>query len=176
MPKIQNSHLIPAELIEQKIYIIREMKVMLDSDLAVLYQVPLRTLNQAVKRNNERFPQDFMFQLDGQEGESLRSQFVISKIHRGGRRYLPYVFTEQGVAMLASVLKSEQAIQASIAIIRVFVRLRELISTHKDLATKLEQLESTYDEQFRIVFEAIRQLIQPEPIAKKGTIGFFAKD
>src|SRR4030066_1592436 len=129
--------LIPAEVIERKIYLIRGQKVMLDNDLAKLYKVETRTLIQAVKRNTERFPPDFMFQLTNQEVISLRSQFVISKTGRGGRRYLPYVFTEQGVAMLSSVLNSERAILVNIAIMRAFVKLREILSVNKELAHKL---------------------------------------
>jgi len=144
---------------------------MLDSDLAQLYEVETRTLIQTVKRNIRRFPQDFMFQLNNQEVVSLRSQIVTSKIGRGGRRYLPYVFTEQGVAMLSSVLKSERAIQVNIAIMRSFVKIREMLAGHKDLARKLEDMEKKYDSQFRVVFDAIRQLMTP-PEPKKRLIGF----
>ena len=163
--------LIPAEVIERKIYLIRGQKVMLDNDLAELYKVETRTLIQAVKRNTERFPPDFMFQLNNQEVISLRSQFVISKTGRGGRRYLPYVFTEQGVAMLSSVLNSDRAIEVNIQIMRAFVKLREMIASHKELAKKLDELESKYDEQFKVVFDAIRELMTPvEP--KKRKIGY----
>ena len=133
------------EVIEGKIYIIRGHKVMLDSDLAELYEAETKVLLQAVKRNLERFPSDFMFQLNNQEVISLRSQFVTSKSSRGGRRYLPYVFTEQGVAMLSTVLKNDRAIKVNIAIMRAFVNLRGMLSTHKDLARKLEQMEKKYD-------------------------------
>jgi len=150
--------LVPVELIEKRIYLIRGKKVMLDSDLAELYKVETRTLIQAVKRNINRFPSDFMFQLNYQEVASLRSQIVISKTGRGGRRYQPYVFTEQGVAMLSSVLNSERAIEVNIHIMRAFVKLREMIASHKDLAKKLDELEKKYDEQFRVIFDAIREV------------------
>jgi hypothetical protein len=137
-------HLVPVEFIERKIYQIRGQKVMLDADLAGLYQVETSNLNKAVKRNLDRFPQDFMFQLVGEEVESLIFQFGISKpAGRGGRRYMPYVFTEQGVAMLSSVLKSARAIEVNIAIMRTFVRLRQYLATHQDLARKLEDVERT---------------------------------
>lgn len=139
---------------------------MLDADLAEMYGVPTKALSQAVKRNIERFPEDFMFQLTGEEHEFLRSQIVTSNEGRGGRRYLPRVFTEQGVAMLSTVLKSKRAIEVNITIMRAFVRLRELMSTHKDLALKLDDMEKKYDRQFKIVFDAIRQLMAPE--VKKG--------
>jgi hypothetical protein len=168
--------LIPNERIERAILLIRGQKVMLDRDLAELYDVPTKVLNQAVKRNAERFPGDFMFQLREEEMDVvLRSQFVTSKGGRGGRRYLPYAFTEQGVAMLSSVLNSDRAIEVNIAIMRAFVRLREIMATHKDLARKLEELEKKlgqHDEKFQIVFEAIRQLMAPPEPAKKGRIGF----
>jgi phage regulator Rha-like protein len=144
---------------------------MLDIDLAELYEVETRALIQAVKRNTDRFPDDFMFQLNNQEVISLRSQSVISKSGRGGRRYLPYVFTEQGVAMLSTVLKSDRAIKVNIAIMRAFVKLRELIASHKDLVKRLDELEKKYDAQFKVVFEAIRQLMAP-PEKKKQKIGF----
>jgi hypothetical protein len=149
------------EIIERRIYLIREQKVMLDADLAELYQVPTKVFNQAVKRNLERFPSDFMFQLTREETKILRSQIVTS--NWGGRRYLPYAFTEQGVAMLSSVLKSKRAVQVNITIMRAFVRLREILATHRDLARKLEEMEKKYDTQFRVVFEAIRQLMEPTP-------------
>jgi hypothetical protein len=159
------------DVVEQKIYMIRGHKVMLDSDLAELYGVETRALIQAVKRNIQRFPSDFMFQLNYQDVVTLRSQFVTSKTGKGGRRYIPYVFTEQGVAMLSSVLKSERAIQVNIAIMRSFVKIREMLSAHKDLARKLEEMEKKYDAQFRVVFEAIRQLMKPPEKAKRK-IGF----
>jgi hypothetical protein len=135
--------LVPAEVIERRIYLIRRQKVMLDSDLAEIYQVETRALVQAVNRNPDRFPADFMFQLTKVETDSLRSQTVISKIGRGGRRYSPYAFTEHGVAMLSSVLNSRRAVQMSVLIIRTFVKLRELLASHKDLAHKLETLQAT---------------------------------
>jgi hypothetical protein len=163
--------IVPVELIERKIYLIRGHKVMLDSDLAELYEVETRTLIQAVKRNINRFPSDFMFQLNYQEIAGLRSQFVTSKTGRGGRRYMPYVFTEQGVAMLSSVLNSDRAIEVNIHIMRAFVKLRELVASHKDLARKLNEMEKKYDVQFKVVFDAIRQLMSP-PVPKKRKIGF----
>jgi hypothetical protein len=131
-------------------------------------------LLQAVRRNAVRFPSDFMFQLNNQEVIALRSQIVTSKIGRGGRRYLPYVFTEQGVAMLSSVLKSERAIQVNIAIMRSFVKIREMLSAHKDLARKLQEMEKKYDSQFRVVFDAIRELMR-SPEKTKRKIGFGQK-
>jgi hypothetical protein len=148
---------------------------MLDADLAELYGVETRVLLQAVGRNQKRFPKDFMFRLSKEEYELLRSQIVISKKGRGGRRYLPYAFTEQGVAMLSSVLRSEKAVQVNIEIMRTFVRLREMIATHKDLARKLEALERRYDAQFKVVFDAIRELMAP-PEPKKRKIGFLVKE
>jgi hypothetical protein len=146
---------------------------MLDSDLADLYQVETRTLNQAVRRNSDRFPEDFMFQLTEEEAERLRSQFVISKIGRGGRRYAPYVFTEQGVAMLSSVLNSDIAIKANIQIMRAFVQVKRLGLTVLDIRRKLDGMEKKYDHQFKIVFDAIRQLLAPPPPpARKLKIGF----
>lgn len=144
---------------------------MLDSDLAELYGVRTEVLNQAVKRNRRRFPEDFMFQLARREAEFLRSQIVISKLGRGGRRYLPYAFTEQGVAMLSGVLQSERAVQVNIAIMRAFVRLRRILAAHKGLARKLEELERRYDAQFKAVFDAIRQLMAP-PEKSRRRIGF----
>ncbi|HHT9105306.1 MAG TPA: ORF6N domain-containing protein [Candidatus Wujingus californicus] len=143
---------------------------MLDTDLALLYGVKTKMLNQAVKRNIQRFPDDFMFQLTREEFNSLRSQIVTLK--RGQhRKYLPYVFTEQGVAMLSSVLNSERAIQVNIQIMRAFIKLKEMLSTHKDLKQKIEEMEKKYDYQFKIVFDAIKQLLEP-PAEPKGKIGF----
>jgi aromatic ring-opening dioxygenase LigB subunit len=165
--------LIPVEIIEQKIILIRDHKVILDSDLAVLYGVETKVLNQAVRRNILRFPDDFMFELTAEEHESLRSQIVTLKKGRGQHsKYLPYAFTEQGVAMLSSVLNSDRAIEVNILIMRSFVKLREMISSHKDLAKKLESLEKKYDSQFKMVFDAIRQLMVPPESKKKRTIGF----
>jgi phage regulator Rha-like protein len=167
--------LIPVEVIEKKIFLIRREKVMLDSDLAELYGVETFNLNKAVKRNVHRFPEDFMFQLSREEADSLRFQIGMSKkTGRGGRRYLPYVFTEQGVAMLSSVLRSSQAVQVNISIMRAFVKLRELLSTNKELAHKLEQLErkiEKHDEEIKAIFNAIRQLMRPLEKPKRK-IGF----
>jgi hypothetical protein len=157
---MKNPTFIAEEVVARQIYLIRGYKVMLDNDLAALYEVPTKVLVQAVKRNFKRFPADFMFQLTKKETTNLRSQFVTSKW--GGRRYLPYAFTEQGVAMLSSVLKSERAIQVNIAIMRTFVKLRQILSTHKELAKTLSKLEakvSRHDNQIRAVFEVIRQLM-----------------
>jgi hypothetical protein len=167
--------IIPREVIERRIYLIREHKVMLDSDLAELYGVETFNLNKAVKRNLDRFPQDFMFQLTKEEANVLRFQIGMSKRSgRGGRRYLPYAFTEQGVAMLSSVLSSRRAVQVNIAIMRTFVRLRYILATHKDLAVKLEAMEKKYDKQFRVVFDILRQLTEPSPAPEKGPMGFIA--
>ena len=163
---------VPAERIEQTIRIIRGHRVMLDADLAKLYEVTTKVLNQAVKRNRTRFPMDFMFQLTAEEATSLRSHIVTLKPSRGEhRKYHPYAFTEQGVAMLSSVLHSERAIQVNIAIMRTFVRLREMIGSNKVLARRLNELEKKYDTQFRVVFEAIRELMA-EPDPKSRRIGF----
>ena len=165
--------IVPIEVIERKIYIIRGQKVMLDSDLAELYNITTKVLVQAVKRNLRRFPADFMFQLTNQEVAVLRSQFVTSSW--GGRRYVPYAFTEQGVAMLSSVLNSDRAVDVNIQIMRTFVKLREMIASHKDLARRLDELEKKYDAQFKVVFDAIRQLMTPpEPREKK--IGFRVRE
>lgn len=147
--------------IEQRILLIHGYRVMLDSDLAELYGVTTKVLNQAVTRHVARFPVDFSFRLSRQETTALRSQSVTSK-GRGGRRYVPRVFTEQGVAMLSSVLHSRRAIDVNIAIMRAFVHLRELLATHKDLARRIEQLERKYDGKFAVVFDAIRELMTPE--------------
>lgn len=163
----------PGERIEQAILLIRGQKVMLDRDLARLYGVETKALNQAVRRNLSRFPADFMSQLTPEEAERLRSQFATSNAGRGGRRYLPLAFTEQGVAMLSSVLRSKRAVQVNIEIMRAFVKLRELLATHKDLARKLEALERKYDANFKLVFDAIRQLMTP-PAPKTKRIGFRA--
>jgi len=166
--------LVPVETIEKKILLIRDEKVMLDSSLAILYGVETREIVQAVKRNIGRFPDDFMFQLTAEEFDLLRSQSVISKpVGRGGRRYLPYAFTEQGVAMLSSVLKSERAIKVNIEIMRSFVNLRRMLSSNAELARKLAALEKKYDLQFKAVFDAIRQLMAP-PVNPKRKIGFHA--
>jgi len=177
--------LVPVERIERAILVLRGHRLLLDADLAVLYGVETKALNRAVKRNLERFPPDFMFQLTDDEvallrrhfgtsnadgTESLRSQFGTSK-GRGGRRYLPYAFTEQGVAMLSSVLRSPRAVRANIEIMRAFVRLRQMLQTNADLARKLAVLEKKHDAQFKAVFDAIRDLMTPPEKPKRG-IGF----
>jgi ORF6N domain len=159
--------------IEQAIIHLRGQSVLLDRDLAVLYRVDTKTLNQAVRRNRSRFPLDFMFQLTWDEAQTVsRSQTVTLKQGKNPK-YRPYGFTEQGVAMLSSVLRSNQAIEVNIAIMRAFVRLRQVIASHAGLARKLDDLEAKYDAQFRVVFDAIRALMEapPEP-AKKARIGF----
>jgi hypothetical protein len=160
--------------IERSIYTIRGERVMLDSDLASLYGVETKALNQAVRRNAERFPPDFMFQLDVEEAAFLRSQIVTLAPRGPGahRKYRPYVFTEQGVAMLSSVLHSPRAVAVNVEIMRAFVRLRALLATHADLARKLEVLEQKYDGQFRVVFDAIRLLMAPGVSAERKRIGF----
>ncbi len=170
--------LVPTEIIQRKIYLIRGRKVMVDDDLAALYGVETKVLIQAVKRNLRRFPLDFMFQLSKIEGQCLRSQIVTSNIGRGGRRYLPYVFTEQGVAMLSSILNSDRAIDVNIQIMRVFTKLREMMSSHKDLARKIEKLEERFkdhDEKFVLVFDAIRQLLAEPEEPKKEPMGFYVR-
>jgi hypothetical protein len=171
LPVKRTNALAIANRIEQSIRLIRGEKVILDADVAALYGVETRSLIQAVKRNLERFPSDLMFQLANQEVAILTSQTVISRSW-GGRRGFHYAFTEQGVAMLSSVLKSPRAIQVNIEIMRAFVRLRRLLSTHRDLAEKLTALEKKYDGQFKIVFEAIRQLMEPLPPKPVTRIGF----
>jgi hypothetical protein len=163
--------MVPVDRIEGMIYRIRSQRVMLDADLADLYGVETKSLNRAVKRNIERFPEDFMFQLTSEEFENLRFQIGTSRSW-GGRRYPPYAFTEQGVAMLSGVLKSERAINVNIEIMRAFVRLRYIMSTHKDLADKLDALEGKYDRQFKVVFEAIRKLMTPPEPEGRKRIGF----
>ena len=165
--------LISQTVIERKIMMIRGHKVMLDKDLAELYGVKTKMLNRAVKRNIRRFPKDFMFRLTKQETNNLRFHFGTSSW--GGRRYLPYAFTEQGVAMLSSVLNSERAIEVNIEIMRTFVRLREMLSSHKDLERKLIALEKKYDEHFKVVFDAIRALMK-ETEKPKRKIGFDIKE
>ena len=166
--------IIPHEVIERKIFIIRGQKVMLSPILAELYGVETRALIQAVKRNADRFPEDFMFQLTDEEYKNLKSQIVISS-WGGSRRAYPYAFTEQGVSMLSSVLNSKRAIQVNIAIIRTFVRLKQMLSTHKDLAQKLSELErrmEKHDEHIHTIFQAIRQLMNQPPEPSKRKIGF----
>ena len=168
--------LVPAERIKRAILLIRGERVILDSDLARLYEVETRVLNQAVKRNAARFPTDFMFQLTSEEATAVlnsRSQIVILK--RGENiKYRPYAFTEQGVAMLSSVLHSNRAVQVNIGIMRAFVRLRQMLASNAELARKLESLEKKYDAQFKVVFDAIRQLMSL-PEAKRNEIAFHVK-
>jgi len=164
-------NLIPLAAIERKIFFIRNAKVMLDRDLAELYRVETKVLKQAVRRNISRFPDDFMFELSKEEFRNWRSQFVTSRKDRIGLRYSPMAFTEQGVAMLSSVLKSERAIEANIAIMRAFVQMRRMMATHEGLRKKIQEMESKYDEQFQLVFEAIRQLLE-EDEKPKPKIGF----
>ena len=163
--------LIPTESIANRIFLIRGHKVMLDRDLAVLYGVKTKALKQAVRRNISRFPDDFMFELSKEEFRNWRSQFVTSKEDKTGLRYAPMAFTEQGVAMLSTVLKSERAIDVNIVIMRAFVKMRQMLVTHEDLRSKIEEMEANYDEQFRVVFEAIRQLLETEEKPKRK-IGF----
>ena len=164
--------------IEARIIMVRGHKVLLNADLARLYGVPVKVLNQAVRRNLDRFPDDFMFQLSWKDLEPLRSQFVTlnrsaGRPARGAHsKYRPLAFTEQGIAMLSSVLRSPQAVQANIAIMRAFVRLREMVVSHKDLSKRLDELESRYDQQFKVVFDAIRQLMAPAQPAARRRIGF----
>jgi ORF6N domain-containing protein len=177
------TQLVPAEVIERRILLVRGRRVMLDSHLAALYEVTTGNLNLAVRRNLSRFPEDLMFQLTKEEAESLRLQVAISKFNslnagakarRGGRRYLPYVFTEQGVAMLSTVLKSERAIAVNIAIMRTFVRLRHLLATHKQLAERLAAMEKKYDQRFKAVFDILKQFMEPPPYPPRRPIGFIA--
>ena len=163
----------PVDHISNSIVLVRGQKVILDNVLTELYGVELRTMHQAVKRNIERFPGDFMFQLSREETASLRSQFVILKPGRGQHsKFLPYVFTEQGVAMLSSVLRSKRAIMVNVEIMRAFVRLRQMLASNVVLARKLAALERKYDSQFRVVFDAIRELMTPPDPKKKRPIGF----
>jgi hypothetical protein len=164
--------LVTANEIDRAILLVRGQKVLLDSDLASLYGVATRSLNQAVRRNPERFPQDFMFQLTSDEARLLRSQTVTLKPGRGRHpKYRPHVFTEQGVAMLSSVLRSPRAVRANVEIMRAFVRLRRLLESNAGLASKLDALEAKYDGQFKAVFEAIRELMSPAEKTRRR-IGF----
>jgi phage regulator Rha-like protein len=180
------SNTIAVEVIATRILELRDKKVILDRDLAKLYGVSAKVLNQAVKRNMKRFPEDFMFQLSWEEVASLRSQIVTlnnpkPETSQRGRhiKYLPYAFTEYGVAMLSSVLNSERAIQVNILIMRAFTKLKEVLLTHKELTTKIEDLEKKYashDEAIRTIFEAIKQLLEPPPVKQKPPIGFHTYD
>ena len=165
---------VSVQLIERRIYLIRGQKVMVDFDLAELYGVTTSRLNEQVTRNRKRFPEDFMFRLTREESESLRSHFAISKIGRGGRRHLPYVFTEQGVAMLSSVLNSEQAIEVNISIMRAFVQLRQMLETNEELNRKFAAVIrklSTHDKYFRVVFDELKKLTEKPPSSGRQ-IGF----
>ena len=158
---MKDSSLIPVERIEKAIYLIRGEKVMLDRDLAALYGVTTSALKQAVRRNSERFPHDFMFVLSQSEFDDWRSQIVISSSDRKGLRYAPMAFTEQGVAMLSSVLRSKRGIFVNVEIMRAFVKLRRIIASNAGLSRRFDELESKYDRQFKVVFDAIRQLMSP---------------
>lgn len=163
---------VPFERIEKAIYLIRGEKVMLDRDLAVLYGVSTKVFNQAVKRREERFPSDFMFQLTMEEAQAFRSRSQSVTLKRGQNiKYRPYAFTEHGILMLSTVLNSERAVQVNIEIMRTFVRLRQMLASNADLAKKLEDLERKYDHQFKVVFDAIRQLMIP-PERNRKQIGF----
>ena len=164
--------LIPIERIESKILILRGQKVMLDRDLAELYGVATMRLNEQVKRNIERFPKDFMFQLTRQELANLISQIAISSSNWGGIRKAPFAFTEHGALMAANVLNSPKAVEVSVQVTRAFIKLREMVISHKELSRKLRDLEAKYDKQFDVVFDAIRQLMAPPPVPPKRKIGF----
>ncbi|MGQ0643476.1 MAG: ORF6N domain-containing protein [Gemmatimonadaceae bacterium] len=166
--------LVRARAVAQKIHEIRGERVMLDEDLALLYGVTTKALNQAVRRNRTRFPADFMFQLSREEAEHLRSQNVTSNRGRGGRRYAPLAFTEQGVAMLSSVVRSARAIQVNIEIMRTFVQLRAFFASNDDLARRIDRLETKYDARFKLIFDAIRQLIAVPARESRRRIGFSA--
>lgn len=163
--------LIPVERIEQSILVIRGQKIMLDADIAELYGVETKALNRAMQRNRDRFPIDFMFQLSDDEFADLRGHFGTSGSW-GGRRYPPFAFTEQGVAMLSSVLRSKRAVQVNVEIMRAFVRLRQFLASNAELSRKLDALEKKYDYQFKAVFDAIRELMAPLAQPKKGQSGF----
>lgn len=183
---MSRTSIVSVERIENSIYLLRGQKVMLSTDLAEIYGVKTKIFNQAVKRNLKRFPEDFMFRITWEEAQNLRSQFVTSSpdkpsasrsqivtLKRGRNiKYLPYAFTEQGVAMLSSVLNSKRAIQVNIEIMRAFVRLRQMLGSNAELARKLAALEKKYDAQFRVVFDAIRELMTPPAPKKKRSIGF----
>jgi hypothetical protein len=172
MPEPTRNQLVPTALISRKIYFFRGARVMLDSDLAQLYRVTTKNLNRAVKRNADRFPADFMFQLKPQEAENLRFQSGTSSLPiHGGRRYRPYAFTEHGVAMLSSVLHSDRAVQINIAIMRAFLQLRAMLATHEDLRRKIAEMEKRYDSKFHVVFATLRQMLET-PIPPKRQIGF----
>jgi phage regulator Rha-like protein len=178
-PSNTEFNIVPIERISQQIYLIRREKVMLDSDLAGLYQVETKALNRAVKRNLDRFPDDFMFQLTEQETESLRYQIGTSNEGRGGRRYQPYAFTEHGVAMLSSVLNSKRAVQMNVVIIRAFLKLRELLASNKDLAARVETLEANQEQHASVInllAEEIQNLKQFPPELPRKPMGFVAPE
>ncbi len=170
----RNVSIVPIERVQQAILILRGQRVLLDSDLGRIYRVETKMLVRAVKRNIERFPEDFMFQLSSEELNALRCQTGTSK-GRGGRRYRPYAFTEHGALMLASVLRSEVAIEASVLVVRAFVRLRQLLASDADLARKLAELERKYDQQFNVVFDAIRELMSEPQAPSKPPIGYLTE-
>jgi hypothetical protein len=173
---MSETSIVPIERIEGRILLIRGQRVILDADLAELYGVETRRLNEQVKRNADRFPDDFMFRLGRQEWSNLMSQFATSSSAWGGRRKLPYAFTEHGAIMAANVLNSPRAVHASVLVVRAFVRLRRILASHKDLARKLDALERKYDAQFKVVFDAIRELMTPpKPANKKNLSGFIQK-
>jgi hypothetical protein len=163
---------IPVERVERRILLIRGEKVLLDADLADLYGATTKRLNEQVRRNQDRFPADFMFRLTSEEFERLRSQIATSNVGRGGRRYQPFAFTEHGAIMAANVLNSPQAIAASVMVVRAFVRLRQMLASHADLARKLEDLEKRYDVQFKQIFNAIRALMASPENSEKSRIGY----
>jgi len=166
MAENKDLFVVPIERIASVIYLVRDQKVMLDMDLAELYGVETKRLNEQVKRNLRRFPEDFMFQLTKEEFENLKSQIATSSW--GGRRTLPYVFTEQGVAMLSSVLNSDRAIDINVAIIRTFIRMREMLATHEDVARKIEE----HDQHIAILYDYIKKLMEPSESSKKKPIGY----
>src|SRR5690349_7855565 len=174
MPFSTTSAALAASAINEQIYFLRRTRVMLDSDLARLYGVSTSRLNEAVQRNRNRFPKDFMFQLNKKNLQVLRSQIAISKSGSGGRRFLPYAFTEHGIAMLSSVLHSDRAVQVNIAIMRAFVQLRRMLATHEDLRRKIAEMEKRYDSKFHAVFATLRQMLET-PIPPKRQIGFHAR-
>jgi phage regulator Rha-like protein len=174
MQTLSKTSIVPSALISQKIFFVRGTRVMLDADLARLYGVATKNLNKAVKRNTSRFPSDFMFQLSSNEMRDLRFQIGTSKREQGGRRYSPYAFTVQGIAMLSSVLRSSRAVQVNVAVMRTFVRLREMLATHEELRRKIEAMEKRYDARFQAVFETIRQMLAT-PVPAKKPIGFHAR-
>lgn len=174
MNRTLSKQAIPLSRIENKILFLRGQKVLLSSDLALLYEVPVRALLQAVKRNRSRFPSDFMFQLKTKELQNSRVQSGTLSASHGGRRYRPYAFTEHGVAMLSSVLRSDRAVQVNIAIMRAFLQLRSMLATHDDLRRKIIEMEKRYDSKFHAVFATLRQMLET-PIPPRRQIGFHSK-